>query len=67
MGKVLGGFYPLHLLLTKKSAGADGAGCILDEGVDAMGVAGTVEVPLALGEVIETLDSTFGCLLKEMF
>ena len=34
-------------------------GCTLDEVVVVMGVAGTVELLLALGEVIKTLDGTF--------
>ena len=46
--------------------GAAGVGCTLYEGVVAMGVAGAVELPLALGEVIETLDGTFRCPLKPL-
>ena len=42
-----------------------GAGLILGEGVEVMCVAGAVGLPLALDEVIEFLDSTFDCLLKE--
>ena len=41
-----------------------GAGSILAEGVEAMGVAGVVGLLLALDEVIEILDGTFDCLLK---
>ena len=41
-----------------------GAGSMLAEGVEAMGVAGAVELWLALDEVIEILDGTFDCLLK---
>ena len=41
-----------------------GAGSVLAEGVEAMGVAGAVGLLLALDEVIEILDGTFDCLLK---
>ena len=43
---------------------AVGAESILDEGVEAMGVAGTDGISLALDEVVEILDGTFDCLLK---
>ena len=45
--------------------GAVGAESILDEGAEAMDVAETVGLPLALDEVIEFPDCTFNCLLKE--
>ena len=44
--------------------GAAGAGSLLDEGVEAIGVAGAVELLLALDVVIEMLDGTFCCPLK---
>ena len=43
---------------------AVGARSILAVGVEAMGVAGTEEILLALDEVIQILDGTFDCLLK---
>ena len=45
--------------------GAVGAGSILGEDVEAMGVAEAAGLPLALDEVIEFLDGTFECLLKD--
>ena len=42
-----------------------GAGSILQEGVGAMGVAGTDGLLLVLGEVVKLLDGTFDCLPKE--
>ena len=44
--------------------GAAGAGSVLPEGVEAMGVAGVEGMLLVLDEVIEILDGTFHCLLK---
>ena len=44
------------------TVGAVGAGSILDEDVETMGVAGTAGLPLVLDEVIELLDGTFNCL-----
>ena len=41
-----------------------GAESILNEGVEAMGVAETGGIPLALDEVVEILDGTFDCPLK---
>ena len=43
---------------------AVGAGSALEEGVGAMGVAGTAGLLLACKEVLEKLDGTFRCLLK---
>ena len=60
----------LHVCLELKDGclgavvGAVGAESILDEGVEAMGVTGTDGILLALDEVVEILDGTFGCLLK---
>ena len=47
------------------SVGAVGAESILDDGAEAMDVAEAVELPLTLDEVIEFLDGTFECPLKE--
>ena len=48
------------------AVGAGVAGCVLGEGVEATSVAGTVEIPLALDEVVETLDGTFDSPLKAL-
>ena len=45
--------------------GAAGAVAVLVEGVEVVGVAEVVGLLLALDEVLEILDGTFGCLLKE--
>ena len=42
-----------------------GAESILDEGAEAMDVAEAVALPLPLDKVIEFLDGTLDCLLKE--
>ena len=44
--------------------GAMGAESILEEGVEAMGVAGIGGMSLVLEEVVEILDGTFDCPLK---
>ena len=44
--------------------GAVGAESILGDGVEAMGVAGTDGMLLALDEVVEKLHGTYGCPLK---
>ena len=45
--------------------GAVGAIAVLVEGVEAVGVAEVVGLPLALDKVLEILDGIFRCLLKE--
>ena len=44
--------------------GAMDAGSVPEEGVGAMGLAGTAGLLLAGGEVLENLDGTFRCPLK---